>query len=250
MVDDAALCLTVDRGNTTLDCMLHGGDAVPERARLAPAPGELAAFLGGRVPDRVAGVTVVDGGLEPVRALCAKLGRPLLQAGVELSCPLELAYPEPHTLGADRWVAAVAAHEPNEVATIVVDCGTAVTVDAVSGAGAFLGGVIAPGAATIAHGLAERAPGLPRPGLDATFGLPAVTSGDAVAAGVQLGFAGLVEGLVARVATAVGFVAPRVVVTGGHAELFARHSRLDHERVPDLVHRGLRCLLSKHGSAS
>jgi pantothenate kinase type III len=67
---------------------------------------------------------------------------PLLQAGIDLPCPLPLAYETPHTLGADRWVTALAAHRRHGRA-VVVDCGSATTVNLVEADGTFHGGAIA-----------------------------------------------------------------------------------------------------------
>ena len=82
------------------------------------------------------------------------------QAGVQC------AYPQPERLGIDRWLAVIAAHHLSREAgfsgaAAVIDCGTAITVDAVTAEGQHLGGVIAPGIARMVASLAGATPGIP-----------------------------------------------------------------------------------------
>ena len=184
---------------------------------------------------------MVEDRLEQSAALLAEQGVELCVASVDLTCPLQLRYPDPSTLGVDRWVAAVAAHREFGDA-IVVDCGTALTVDGVTRDGVFLGGAIAPGAATMAHGLELRAPALPAADLTGRVtGVP-ITTDDAVIGGVVLGFCGAVERLIAALRTGFGSTQPAVLLTGGEAELYLRHGTESVEHVPDLVHQGLYAL--------
>jgi type III pantothenate kinase len=255
--DSTGPVLTLDRGNSTLDCMVWGER--PRRTRLDPQDMDgLRRFLGADRPLRVVGVTVVEGGLEPVRETLQEYGARLLLAGPELPVPLRVAYPDPGTLGADRLVGALAAHVRHGAA-VVVDCGTALTVNLVQD-GAFLGGAIAPGPTAMARGLAAGAPALPVVDLSAEVRLPATSSADAVNAGVRLGFCALLDGLVAAVAAAGNLTAAPHLLTGGQAQLYLDSCReagqkagphvggegeagnLDFEHVPDLVHQGLRWL--------
>lgn len=238
--------LTIDRGNSTLDLMLHDGDTLVARARFAAEePRVLGQFLGlvgrGHQPQAAVGLSVVPGALEPLRAELADRGVTLRLAGTDLRCPLPVAYLEPATLGVDRWVGALAAHRRFGSA-IVVDCGTALTFNAVRADGTFLGGAIAPGAGTMRAGLTQRAPGLPAAVLEARPGLPAVTTQDAVDSGVVLAFCGAVERLTSELAAAARLPHATRVLTGGEAEIYLAHGRLRFQHVPDLVHEGLRWL--------
>lgn len=241
-----AAVLTLDRGNSTLDLMVW--DRNPRRARLDPRDeAGLRRFLEQGCPARAVGLTVVDGGLEPVRAVLQERGAELLLVGADLEVPLQVVYEVPGTLGLDRLVAALAAHV-RYGRGVVVDLGTAVSVSLVQD-GVFLGGAIAPGPAALAHGLAASAPALPRVDLAAPIRLPAESSADAVNAGVQVGFVGLVQGLVTAVAAAAGLSAAPHLLTGGQAEFYlaaAGTAKLAAwrccEHVPDLIHQGLRWL--------
>ena len=170
-------------------------------------------------------------------AACAAERIPLAWAGQDLPCPLPLAYDTPATLGADRWLGALAAHRRFGRA-IVVDCGTATTVNLVDADGTFRGGPIGPGLRALAAGMAALTPALPAPDLDGAPAMPSRSSASAVTTGVVLGYCGLVERLVAD-AIAVSRGSVQVLVTGGNAERLLRHSRLQMRHEPDPVHQGL-----------
>ncbi len=233
----------MDRGNTTLDCLLSG-PGVHVREHVDPTAAGVTRFLAGHRPSRCAASTVVPGGLAPVFAVLGDLVR---VAGRDLPCPLRLAYPDPTTLGVDRWVAAVAARARHGNA-VVVDCGTAVTVDLVTADGRHLGGAIGAGLGTTARALARSAPTLP--GFDGArpSALPAITSADAVRAGIGTGFAHLVRGLVRDCVEAADLGSAARILTGGDAELAASFLGDGFVVESDLVHAGLRCLLDAHDS--
>ncbi len=239
--------LTIDRGNSTLDCRLLGPLGT-RRARLTDEAA-LDGFLAGEVPDRVAAVTVVPGGLDELRTRFEREGTPFRVAGVELGCPLRLSYPEPATLGSDRWVGAVAAWQRFGDA-VVVDCGTAWTCNLVRADGVFLGGSIGAGLTTMAVGLAGRAPGLPRFDGVAPEGIPAVTTQDAVRIGIGLGFVRMVESVSHELAGIAGLGDAVRVLTGGEAGAFLELGGRGFVHVPDLIHEGLAWLDAQHASRS
>jgi pantothenate kinase type III len=237
---DSARLLTADCGNSTIDVLRHADGA---RARLAAddAAAALPAFVRGAPVVRCVAVSVAPRALATLRAALVALGVPLELAGEQLRCPLRLDYDTPHTLGADRWVGALAAWRLHGRA-IVVDCGSATTVNLVDADGTFRGGAIAPGLRALAAGMAAVTPALPPPALDAAPSIPPRSTQAAVDTGVMLGWCGLVERLVARTLRASRGPAT-VVLTGGNAERLVRHGRLHGARlVPDLVHQGLRML--------
>ncbi|MCA8942150.1 MAG: type III pantothenate kinase [Planctomycetes bacterium] len=245
---NAARVLTVDRGNTTLDCRLgSGGSAV--RDRLEPTERALVEFVGSRPLDVVVAASVVDRGDDELASFCRQRGIPLLRAGVELPCPFPTGYRDVAELGVDRWVGAFAAREVHGPC-VVVDAGTAVTVDAIDG-DRFFAGVIAPGLATASAGLVQRAPRLPLADLDAgSVELPSASPTQSVTAGALLGFAAMVDGLVSRVRAAARIASGIVVLTGGDADRIVRHSETAFEHEPDLVHAGLTWLFQRRDSSS
>ena len=148
-------------------------------------------------------------------------------------------YREPASLGADRWanlIGARAAFGSAEV--IVVDAGTAVTVDALRADGVHLGGAILPGLQAGRAGLRAAAPALPAGAEEAP--LPADETAGAIGGGTLIGLAGAVE----RVATAVGsgLDTPRRVLTGGDADRLAPWLGPEWILDPLLTLRGLQAL--------
>jgi type III pantothenate kinase len=150
-------------------------------------------------------------------------------------------YREPARLGADRWAALIGARHAYTGPLCILDCGTAVTVDALNDAGEFLGGVILPGLGLARTALRQRAPGIDSIDGDETRCLARSTA-DAVAAGTLYGLAGGLERLLREFGAVLG-AAMGVVITGGDAPrvlpyLQARVPYAWHAE-PDLVLRGL-----------
>jgi len=233
--------LTVDAGNSTLDCVRH--DTGQRTAFDAAADSEgFAAFVREAGADRCVAVSVVEPVRERVVAVLRELGVSVRFAGREIACPLPLAYDTPDTLGADRWVGALAAHA-DYGCSVTVDCGTATTINLVEQDGTFRGGAIAPGLSAFVAGMAAVTPALPAADLEAESRMPPGSTADAVSTGVLLGYCGLVERLVAETVRVAGGSA-RIVITGGNAARLLARSRLQPTHIPDLVHRGL-CLLDE-----
>lgn len=124
---------------------------------------------------------------------------------------------------------------------IVVDLGTATTLDCVSPSGEFLGGIIAPGMRASLDGLLGRTARLPDVELSAPASALGKNTVDCLRSGAVLGHAALIDGLVARLRTELGFSC-RVVATGGLASVVAPHVACIDLIDPDLTLRGLELL--------
>ncbi len=146
-------------------------------------------------------------------------------------------YRVPADLGSDRWAAMIGARQLTHDAFCVVDCGTALTVDAVDAQGKFIGGAIVPGLQLMRTALLERASGV-----HATTGasdrLPACGTAEAVSAGTLYAFAGAIERIVTEYTGHLG-TAPAIYVTGGDALNVRPLLGFDSILVPDLVLQGL-----------
>ena len=153
----------------------------------------------------------------------------------------------PERVGADRLWAARGALDLLGASCIVLDAGTALTVDAArldADGPAFLGGAIAPGPALLAEAL-ERG-GARLPAVRARPGAPALgrETAEALAAGVAVGFRGAARELLTRVAAEAGLGGAPVVLTGGARAFLLEPEPLVALRVePELVHLGLRAAL-------
>ncbi|MGB2798692.1 MAG: type III pantothenate kinase [Dehalococcoidia bacterium] len=145
----------------------------------------------------------------------------------------------PREVGADRVVNAAAAHRLYGGPIIIIDFGTATTLDAISEDGEYLGGAIAPGIGIAAEALFTRASKLPRIELvppEHAIGRNTVT---AMQSGVMFGYVGLVESLVARIRQELGGKA-KVVATGGLANIISKETNVIDEVNSNLTLFGLR----------
>jgi type III pantothenate kinase len=149
----------------------------------------------------------------------------------------------PEEVGADRIVNTVAAHDRYKGPLIVVDFGTATTLDVVDAEGNYCGGAIAPGinlSLTALHMAAAKLPSVRISRTDRVIGKDTVSC---MQSGIYWGYVGLVEGLVSRIKTEFGS-AMRVIGTGGLAPLFAGATPAIDTVDPDLTLWGLRLIYS------
>jgi type III pantothenate kinase len=158
--------------------------------------------------------------------------------GPDLDLGIAIDYDDPREVGPDRLANAVAARHLVEGAAIVVDFGTATTVDVVTSDGRYLGGAIAPGLLTSAENLFRRAALLHRVALDPPAHAIGRSTSDAVRAGIVFGAAGQVDEIVRRVRAEVGEEC-RVIATGGLAERIALFTTTIDAVEPDLTLLGL-----------
>jgi type III pantothenate kinase len=154
-------------------------------------------------------------------------------------CGVTNAYREPERLGADRWAALLAVHDAYPGAAVVVDCGTAVTADAISADGRHLGGLIAPGLELMTSSLTGRAAGIQvAEEDDREISLLGSSTAAGVAGGVLYAAVSLVDRLYADLRIELG-KSTQLVMTGGDAEKIS--ALLSNRPVlePDLVLKGL-----------
>jgi type III pantothenate kinase len=150
----------------------------------------------------------------------------------------------PTEVGADRIVNAVAAYEAYGGPCVVVDFGTATTFDVISGDGDYLGGVISPGIEVSMEALTTRAAKLVKIDVAEPPQVIGKSTVEGLQSGAVYGFAGQVEGIVHAIAAELG-EPPRVVATGGLAELIARHSQVIEAVDPYLTLRGIEMILRR-----
>lgn len=139
-----------------------------------------------------------------------------LVVGPGIKTGMAIAYENPREVGADRIANAVAAVEAHGAPVIVVDFGTATTLDVVDKSGAYLGGAIAAGIETSAEALFKRAARLSAVDLEVPARVIGRNTRESVQAGLLLGEALMIDGLVRRSWAELGYECP-VVATGGLA---------------------------------
>ena len=151
----------------------------------------------------------------------------------------------PKEVGADRIVNTIAAHCLYGGPCIVVDFGTSTNLDVVSAKGEFLGGALAPGIEISLDALATRAAALRKIELVRPRAAIGKNTVEALQLGALYGFAGQVDGLVARITAELGKISA-VVATGGLAPIVVPESRTITVHEPDLTLIGLRLVFLKN----
>ncbi|GIW72232.1 MAG: type III pantothenate kinase [Planctomycetota bacterium] len=251
------MLLVADVGNTHLHLGLYDGERLVRTARLL-AEDLLAMDEAWR--------RFVDGLPEPVlegTVLCSvnpkvkipfshwigqRFGRRPLVVGEGLELPIPLEVDDPHEVGADRIVNAFAALRLcGQGPLVVVDFGTAITLDVVSETGAYLGGAIAPGVETAARALAARTALLPYVRVAPAERAIGRNTIEALRSGLWFGLRGLFEALCARVIAELPRP-PRLLATGGDAALMVEGSSLGFELHPHLTLEGLRLAWQERGA--
>ncbi len=137
---------------------------------------------------------------------------------------IPIRYPRPDEVGADRLVDCVAAYRKYPQALIVVDFGTATTLDYVDAEGAYWGGPIAPGLGIANDALFSQTSKLPSVPIRRTERLLPQTTVEAIQSGVFHGYVGLVDHLVQTLSKEVK-TSPLVVATGGFASQVSQSSQ-------------------------
>ncbi len=156
----------------------------------------------------------------------------------EVPSPYPTAYQAPGRAGADRIANAVAAFEEHRQSSVIVDAGTAITVDAVADDGTFLGGTIIPGPSLWTSALASGTALLPAPDLCREGPAIGKNTEDAIRSGVLRGIAGAVDRLVADISSELGGDR-RTFLTGGGAPTLQRLCHTEWTLRPHLALAGL-----------
>jgi len=157
----------------------------------------------------------------------------------ENSFGVSLVYADPSTLGVDRVAAMIAVNDKYSGNNCIVDCGTAVTIDALDDKGVHQGGVILPGIASMRKALLVNTK-IEIAGIEeAEFNVLSKTTGDAIHTGCVSAVAGGIEYVVNRIASDYdGF--DQVVLTGGDADLIKSYLSLPVHTDETLVLNGLK----------
>lgn len=166
--------------------------------------------------------------------------------------PMQVDVDQPDRLGIDRLIGAYAAAKRFDGPLVVVDAGSAVTVDWVNSERVFCGGAILPGLRLQSKALASGTDALPEISWDqaAQQSGPGTNTADAIRLGVLTGLAGGIDRLAIEYSAAKCSEANnladtssgktyRIVLTGGDATTLSRYLRCDHDHIPNLVCRGL-----------
>ena len=244
------MLLVVDVGNTQthFGVFVEGQDALAEHWRFATVRestgDELAAALSSLLALRGLSFSDVDASIvsstvpqlsEQWTAVAERyLGHEMLVVGPTIRTGMPIRIDNPREVGADRLVNAVAAYDRVADKCVVIDFGTAITYDAVSPAGEYLGGIITPGAEISIDALYDRAAKLPKVELAEPRSLIGKSTVEAIRSGIVFGFAGQVEGIVRRLRDELG-ADTKAIATGGLAQVLVPFIRETIDEVDELL---------------
>jgi len=240
--------LLIDISNSFVKMAFGTTEKIGTPMRLATSKLTAAAMrriLGGHKVGAIIVSSVVPKKNKAIRTAAGSVRVLFLNPKLDLGVGVD--YPDPRSIGADRLANAAAVAQLYGSPAIVVDFGTAVTFDVVSPAGDYVGGVIAPGLEVMTNYLYQRTALLPKLTLSEPPRAIGKTTRDAMMSGAVFGYRGLVREIVRRL-TAENFPRkkPRVIATGGYAQLIARKLPEIEAVHPNLTLEGLRIVANRN----
>lgn len=239
--------LLIDVGNSRVKWALAQGEVWPQQGVIEKAAIEKlkSDFLHLPVPESIHISNVAGEQMEErLRSICALWPCPVdfIAAQAE-QCGVRNSYFQPSRLGSDRWAALIAAWQQTRTSCLVVNCGTATTIDALSDEGEFVGGLILPGVDMMRQSMAKGTAQLT--GAAGSWHEFPRNTDDAI-------FSGAIQATVGAIHTQFSALSalgtPRCVLSGGAARSVQLHLSLPVVLIDNLVLRGLQIVAEKTGS--
>lgn len=253
------MLLVIDVGNTNTVLGVFEGKKLRAQWRLTTPSAQTADEYGllirnlfsleGIQPAQISGIMVASG-VPPLNAWLEEMAEKYFKlkalfVGPGVRTGMAIHYESAHEVGADRIANGVAAFEKYGGPCVVVDFGTAITFDAISEKGEYLGGVIAPGIEISAAALFEHAARLPRVEIREPSKVIGTNTVGSMQSGLFYGAVGLVDSILDRLCQTLG-QKTKVVATGGQASLVAGASKYKPPVDPWLTLQGLRIIYERH----
>lgn len=229
----------VDVGNTSIACAaIKSGDVISpnriETSSIVSIEDVSSLFENLRVRSGVdSEIIVVCAGVERIRSLIEQY-REINSKKVDFIsgrnlCGAKVSYETIETLGPDRIANTLAASNLFSTPTLVVDCGTAITIDLVDADGVFVGGMIAPGLETSKNALVHFAPSLPEVNISVATNIVATNTISCIQSGIVNGAAAMIDGVANKLSKINTDLV--VVITGGHSSIL--FPLLEHKAIHD-----------------
>lgn len=173
------------------------------------------------------------------------IGKEPMVVGPGLKTGLNIRVDIPSQVGSDRIVIAVAALAEYEAPLILLDLGTATTIDVVEPGNTYVGGIIAPGVKISSDALTSRAAMLPGISLEQPKHVVGKNTIDCMRSGIMYGTAAMIDGMIDRIAEELGHKST-VIATGGIAQFIAPLCKHDIILERDLLLKGLNLIYHKN----
>ena len=253
------MLLAVDIGNTTTVIGLFKGDELEKKFRFGTNPlgtgDEIALKIRGLLHEagfdrenvkEVIICSVVPAMTQQYIDMAGSFfnTKPVV-VGPGIKTGLSILYDNPKEVGADRVANGVGGLSIYGGPLIIVDLGTAITFDAISEKGEYLGGIIAPGIDASMAFLVKKAAQLPQVSLEIPEQVIGKNTIASMQSGAVYGFSGLVDAIVKKMKQEMG-CDPKVIATGGQCEWLIDLSETIDEVAPDLTLHGLNEIYKKH----
>lgn len=234
--------LAVDIGNTSITFGHFSKGRLRKTARISTPGVEKSVKLLKRFPlekiQEVVVASVVPQASKQFRGICRRLGLKTSRIGKDLDVPIKNRARYPRQVGVDRLVNALYAFHKFHRPAVVVDFGTAITFDVVSGKGEYLGGVIAPGIEISLEALYQKTALLPRIRLAKPKGVVGRDTVESIRSGCAYGIGGLCDRILEKIAVQLGSE-PLVIATGGYAKFMKNYCRRFKRLDPALTLKGI-----------
>ena len=239
--------LIIDNSNTRTKFALGDEHALGAWRGALPTP-EISPESLERLTSQLEFSAVIIGSVVPAKAAVLRAyfeGRvPCHFLGHASPLGMGIDYPEPEKIGADRLANAVGVLARHGVPAIVIDFGTAVTFDVISSEPAYCGGVIAPGLGAMSGYLPQKTALLPSIELEEPASAIGKSTEHAMQVGAVFGYRGLVREIIAKIRAELAG-APKIIATGGDAELIAKGLPEIQAVDADLTLEGLRLVATR-----
>ena len=243
--------LLLDIGNSRLKWGLLNNDRIGATGHVSLQNIEQrgVAALASLLPPRFDTVLACNVAGAGIGTLLSELGDVRFAKPTTKACGVTNGYRNPEHLGVDRWAAMIGARAATSSACLVVDAGTAITLDALDPRGVHLGGQIMPGLRLMSESLGCSTSDLPLVNTNTLVIDPdaspfATSTNDAIAKGILGAVAGSIERSLQFLRAAKADVDVDVILTGGDAAIIQHHLHQATELRPHLVLEGLACLAS------
>ena len=179
------------------------------------------------------------------KSLREKHKKKILKLGRDIKLRIPILVENPQTVGIDRLLNALAAYRRTKTSTIVIDFGTAITIDIVSKEGEFLGGLILPGIRTSAYALNKQTALLPEVDIKRPAKIIGKNSEDAIKAGIYFGTVGSVIYIIKELSRIYGDL-QYTIATGGDAKTLKKDIPGIDRYIPCLTLEGIRLAFTEN----